>query len=205
MSTRRNFLLIAAVATAAAMPASAQTLTAGPIGGEAHGAASIPDFTGAWTHWAIPWFEPPASAPGPITNLSRWPEQRPQTLGGSAALPVSTVGVSNYAIWGRRGKGAGIGCLLCLALASPWRGYGARALGRPKRKRRVSATGPSLLGTDTDSNSADRAGEEAIENGQRVVRPRHRQRYKNQNYQHCGCVLLIIRFPRPVIVIATRA
>jgi hypothetical protein len=96
MSTRRNFLLIAAVATAAAMPASAQTLAAGPIGGEAHGAASIPDFTGAWTHWAFPWFEPPASGPGPITNLSRWPEQRPQTLGGSAALPVSTVGVSNY-------------------------------------------------------------------------------------------------------------
>jgi hypothetical protein len=28
--------------------------------------------------------------------LSRWPEQRPQTQGGSAALPASEVGISNY-------------------------------------------------------------------------------------------------------------
>jgi hypothetical protein len=35
--------------------------------------------------------------------------------------------------------------LLCLALPSPRSGCGSRALGRPKRKRRLSATGPSLL------------------------------------------------------------
>ena len=56
----------------------------------------VPNFSRVWTHPAFPWFEPPAFGPGPITNLSRWPEQRPQTEGGSAALPASKVGVSNY-------------------------------------------------------------------------------------------------------------
>jgi hypothetical protein len=97
MFMRRDFLLFVAVATAAAMPAMAQTPSAaGPAGSEAHRAAPIPDFSRVWNHPAFPWFEPPASGPGPITNLSRWPEQRPQTEGGSAALPASKVGVSNY-------------------------------------------------------------------------------------------------------------
>ena len=30
-----------------------------------------------WFHPAFPWYEPPASGPGPIRNLSRWAEQRP--------------------------------------------------------------------------------------------------------------------------------
>ena len=34
----------------------------------------IPDFTGTWRHPVFPWYEPPASGPGPIRNLSRWPE-----------------------------------------------------------------------------------------------------------------------------------
>src|SRR5215470_3792762 len=88
-------LLIAAVAAAAAIPAARQASAAAGTA-ETHGAASIPDFTRVWTHPAFPWFEPPASGPGPITNLSRWPEQRPQTQGGSAALPASEVGISNY-------------------------------------------------------------------------------------------------------------
>jgi hypothetical protein len=97
MYMQREFLLFVAVATAAAMPAMAQTPSGvGPAGSEAHRAAPIPDFSRVWTHPAFPWFEPPASGPGPITNLSRWPEQRPQTEGGSAALPTSEVGVSNY-------------------------------------------------------------------------------------------------------------
>jgi len=55
------------VATAAAMPAVAQTtLAAGPPASEAHGVASIPDFSRVWNHPAFPWFEPPASGPGPI-------------------------------------------------------------------------------------------------------------------------------------------
>src|SRR6266478_2907661 len=96
MSMQRDFLLLVAVATAAAMPAMAQTPSVVPAGGETHGAASIPDFSRVWTHPAFPWFEPPVSGPGPITNLSRWAEQRPAGLAGSAALPASKVGISNY-------------------------------------------------------------------------------------------------------------
>src|SRR6266478_1344055 len=97
MCMQRDFLLFVTVATAAAVPAMAQTPSAaGLAGSEAHRAAPIPDFSRVWTHPAFPWFEPPASGPGPITNLSRWPEQRPQTEGGSAALPASKVGISNY-------------------------------------------------------------------------------------------------------------
>lgn len=62
----------------------------------AYGATSIPDFSRVWNHPAFPWFEPPASGPGPITNLSRWPDQRPAGLAGSAGLPASKVGISNY-------------------------------------------------------------------------------------------------------------
>src|SRR5215467_2247972 len=96
MFTQRNFLLVVAIATAAATPARGQTPSAGTTVSKTHSAASVPNFSRVWTHPAFPWFEPPASGPGPITNLSRWPEQRPQTEGGSAALPASKVGVSNY-------------------------------------------------------------------------------------------------------------
>jgi hypothetical protein len=93
----RHFLLSSAVATVAAMPAMAQTPSAaGQAGSEAHHAALIPDFSRVWNHPAFPWFEPPASGPGPITNLSRWAEQRPGGAAGSAALPASKVGVSDY-------------------------------------------------------------------------------------------------------------
>ena len=78
MHMQRNFLPLVAVAMVAAMPAMAQTPSAaGPAGGEKHGAASMPDFSGVWTHPAFPWFEPPASGPGPITNLSRVAGQGP--------------------------------------------------------------------------------------------------------------------------------
>src|SRR5262245_1224174 len=97
MSIRRNFLLLAAVATVAAMPAMAQTTSViGRADSETKRTASTPDFSGVWTHPAFPWFEPPASGPGPITNLSRWAEQRPSGPGGSAQLPPSKVGISNY-------------------------------------------------------------------------------------------------------------
>lgn len=86
MNRRRRLLLFAAMLAAAAMPASAQT------------PASIPDFAGVWSHPVFPWFEPPASGPGPITNLSRWPlsAQQPNPAQGSAALPPTTVGISDY-------------------------------------------------------------------------------------------------------------
>ena len=67
MCMQRDFLLLAAAAAAmAAMPQT--TSAAEPASGEIHSAASIPDFSRVWNHPAFPWFEPPASGPGPITN-----------------------------------------------------------------------------------------------------------------------------------------
>jgi len=63
------------------------------------GAASIPDFSRGWFHPSFPWFEPPASGPGPITNLSRWPQLRSHAASGSLALPPlppGVEGVSDY-------------------------------------------------------------------------------------------------------------
>src|SRR5438309_2743185 len=96
MDMRRGFLLFVAGATMTAMPAMGQTPSAGLAGSQTKGAAAIPNFSRVWNHPAFPWFEPPASGPGPITNLSRWAEQRPAGISGSAALPPSKVGVSNY-------------------------------------------------------------------------------------------------------------
>src|SRR5882762_4955320 len=97
MRTQRTFLLFVTVVTVAAMPAMAQAPSAaGPSGTEKHSAASIPNLSGVWTHPSFPWFEPPASGPGPITNLSRWAGQGPAGPGGSLALPAGTVGISNY-------------------------------------------------------------------------------------------------------------
>jgi hypothetical protein len=97
MFMQRGFLLLAALATGAAMPAMAQTISAaGPASSETQRAASIPNVSGVWTHPAFPWFEPPAAGPGPITNLSRWAGQGPAGPGGSLALPAGKVGISNY-------------------------------------------------------------------------------------------------------------
>src|SRR5215470_2077877 len=97
MRTQRSVFFFVAIATVAAMPALAQTpSTAGAAGSEKSSAASTPNFTRVWTHPAFPWFEPPVSGPGPVTNLSRWAEQRPAGPGGSAQLPPSKVGISNY-------------------------------------------------------------------------------------------------------------
>jgi hypothetical protein len=101
MRTQRDFLLFVAVVTVAAMPATMPTLAqtpsaAEPAGTEKHSAASIPNLSGVWTHPSFPWFEPPASGPGPITNLSRWAGQGPAGPGGSLALPAGKVGISNY-------------------------------------------------------------------------------------------------------------
>jgi hypothetical protein len=59
---RRNFdfLLVLAVAGAIAGPARAQS------------PASVPDFSGIWTHPSLG-FESPASGPGPVRNKSRLP------------------------------------------------------------------------------------------------------------------------------------
>jgi hypothetical protein len=72
MNVRRNLLLVVTL-VAAAGPASGQQ--AAPISGQAdigpQSAASIPDFSGIWRHGSLPWFVPPASGPGPVTNRSR--------------------------------------------------------------------------------------------------------------------------------------
>jgi hypothetical protein len=100
MPRQRNFLLTLALAAVVAAPALGQTTTSGiaTAGGVSDSAASIPNFTGTWNHPAFPWFEPPASGPGPVTNKMRWP-QRPGTASGTLALPPlprGVEGVSDY-------------------------------------------------------------------------------------------------------------
>ena len=69
-------------------------LVAAPSAGRSEGA--VPELSGVWQHPAFPWFEPPASGPGPVTNLSRWELQFPGGLAGSEALPPSDHGISDY-------------------------------------------------------------------------------------------------------------
>jgi hypothetical protein len=53
-----------------------QTVTLGVgLAGVTNSATSIPDFSRVWIHQAFPWFEPPASGSGPVTNKSRWAQQ----------------------------------------------------------------------------------------------------------------------------------
>ncbi len=98
MNLRRDCLLFATLSTAAATPAFAQTATpaSAPAATATHSAASIPDLSGVWNHPAFPWFEPPASGPGPVTNRSRWPQQPGSNGAGSVALPPTKEGVSDY-------------------------------------------------------------------------------------------------------------
>jgi hypothetical protein len=68
MNVQRTLLLLVTLA-AAASPAWGQqegSANAGP-----QSVASIPDFSGIWRHGSLPWFVPPASGPGPVTNRSR--------------------------------------------------------------------------------------------------------------------------------------
>jgi hypothetical protein len=92
MNKHRNILVFVTLATAAVTPASAQTAT--PAGGPAD-SATIPDFSRGWNHPSFPWFEPPASGPGPVTNRSRAP-QRPAGPTGSQSSPPTKDGVSDY-------------------------------------------------------------------------------------------------------------
>jgi hypothetical protein len=101
MLRQRNFLLFIALAKAVVTPALGQTVTSGvgPASGVTNGARLIPDFSGTWNHPAFPWFEPPASGPGPVTNKSRWPQQPGDGISGSLSLPPlppGVEGVSDY-------------------------------------------------------------------------------------------------------------
>ena len=67
-------VLVVAVGAAASMTAAfgqAVTPAVGLTGSGAQSAASIPDFSGIWSHPYWPGFEPPASGPGPVTNRLR--------------------------------------------------------------------------------------------------------------------------------------
>ena len=72
MNLQRHLLLLV-ISTAAVTPALGQQVApaAAPAGIGAQSTASIPDFSGIWRHGNLPWFIPPASGPGPVTNLSR--------------------------------------------------------------------------------------------------------------------------------------
>src|SRR5579863_683810 len=72
MPLRRDFLFYVILAASAAAPAIAQTSLSDGVAGITPQTAAVPDFSGTWQHPVFPWFEPPASGAGPITNLSRW-------------------------------------------------------------------------------------------------------------------------------------
>jgi hypothetical protein len=74
MNMRRNLLLSVTLLATLVTPAAA----AEPVAGQqtaapatASARTAIPDFSGIWRHGSLPWFVPPASGPGPVTNRSR--------------------------------------------------------------------------------------------------------------------------------------
>jgi hypothetical protein len=69
----RDLLLLAILAAAAAPPARGQTAApaSGPADTDTQAAASIPDFSGIWSHPYLTGFEIPFSGPGPVLNRSR--------------------------------------------------------------------------------------------------------------------------------------
>ena len=73
MHRQRVFLLSVTLAAAAATPALGQDVAPaiGPANSGTQPAASIPNFSGMWSHPYWPGFEPPASGPGPVTNKLR--------------------------------------------------------------------------------------------------------------------------------------
>jgi hypothetical protein len=90
-------LLYLTAAAMCAMPASSPTLADDAKSSRKSETASGPDFSGTWQHPSFPWFEPPATGQGPITNLSRWAIQTTDGAGGSPGLPPTTSGgISDY-------------------------------------------------------------------------------------------------------------
>jgi hypothetical protein len=76
MNAQRNLILLVTLSvTSAAVAGPAPGQQAPPAAGQAdpvkQSAAAVPDFSGIWRHGSLPWFVPPASGPGPVTNRSR--------------------------------------------------------------------------------------------------------------------------------------
>jgi hypothetical protein len=72
MNMQRHLLILVTLAAGIGAASGQQVApAAAPATVGAHSAASVPDFSGIWRHGNLPWFIPPASGPGPVTNLSR--------------------------------------------------------------------------------------------------------------------------------------
>jgi hypothetical protein len=98
MSRHCKFLGFVALALVATTPTLAQTVPVAQARTAPNTTASIPDFSGIWNHPAFPWFEPPASGPGPVTNKVRWPRLFGSPAAGTLALPPlkNGDGISDY-------------------------------------------------------------------------------------------------------------
>jgi hypothetical protein len=68
MHGQRSFLFLVIAAAVAAVPIRGHAVDSGTV---TQAAAPVPDFSGSWRRAGLPWFEPPASGPGPVTNRSR--------------------------------------------------------------------------------------------------------------------------------------
>ena len=72
MNMQRHLLVLGILATGVTAASGQQVApAAAPASFGAQSTASVPDFSGIWRHGNLPWFIPPASGPGPVTNLSR--------------------------------------------------------------------------------------------------------------------------------------
>src|SRR5437016_4695108 len=71
MTLQRDFFLLATLAAAGAALGQTTMPVAAPANTATQSLASIPDLSGIWRHGSLPWFVPPASGPGPVTNKSR--------------------------------------------------------------------------------------------------------------------------------------
>jgi hypothetical protein len=71
MKVQRNLLVLLALVAVAGPILMRQAAAAAQADSGSESALSIPDFSGIWRHGSLPWFVPPASGPGPVTNRSR--------------------------------------------------------------------------------------------------------------------------------------
>jgi hypothetical protein len=68
---RQLALLVLLAIAGAALAGPHVASAAGPAANDVAKPGPVPDFSGVWRHPSLPGFEPPASGPGPVLNLSR--------------------------------------------------------------------------------------------------------------------------------------
>jgi hypothetical protein len=71
VNMRWRLCLLVTVAAAVSTASGQQVAPVAATKVDLRSVGSIPDFSGVWRHGNLPWFIPPASGPGPVTNLSR--------------------------------------------------------------------------------------------------------------------------------------